>query len=433
MVATTRGQQPDLDRADDGIAHAGVGAGVEPVVQGEAVELVDQPAVRLVEAHQDHDRDGHERVGQHEQTEDQDDVRPHPTKGAHSSSSVPARLHVEQHHHHDDQHQDHRERAGGRIVVGVGEQVLDDVAHHALVGAAEQLGVDVVAGGRDEGQQGPGHHAGQRQRPGDLPEADERRGVEVTARLDQAVVDLVDAGEQRKHHERQEVVGQARDHRDGRGEQPAVLAEDLQELQGVHDETVVGQDQLPRQRAHQEAGEERGDHQHQHQVLPAARLERDGVGQHVAEHQAEQGGQAGVQERPQQGLPVVLQRIDVVAELPGHLVAGEHRPIGVVQARRDEGVERDDEEQRQPDDSGDEQQVPDPPALPHLLPRLSRRRAGRRPRRPGCGRGGRRTRVARRARPCHRCGRACGARCSARRRRAPGPRASSPGTSWTHR
>ena len=49
---------------------------------------------------------------------------------------------------------------------------------------------------------------------------------------------------------------------------------------------VVGQDQLPRQRADQEAGEERRDHQHQHQVLPAAGLERDRVGEHVAQDQA---------------------------------------------------------------------------------------------------------------------------------------------------
>src|SRR6478672_8070939 len=49
------------------VAPARVLAGVQPVVQGERVELVDQTVRGRVEAHQDHDGDRDERVGQHQQ------------------------------------------------------------------------------------------------------------------------------------------------------------------------------------------------------------------------------------------------------------------------------------------------------------------------------------------------------------------------------
>ena len=43
---------------------------------------------------------------------------------------------------------------------------------------AEQLGVDIVTGGRDERQQRPGEHAGHRQGQGDRAEGGEAVGVE---------------------------------------------------------------------------------------------------------------------------------------------------------------------------------------------------------------------------------------------------------------
>ncbi len=199
--------------------------------------------------------------------------------------------------------------AAARVVELHQEQAVDDVADHVLLRRPEQLGVDVVTGGRDEGQQRAGDQPGHRQRQGDLAERREPVGVQVLARLDQPQVDLLQAGVERQHHERQEVVGQAGDHRHRRGQQPTVGTEDVQRLQGAHDEAVVGQDRLPGQGAHQEAGEERRDDQHQHEVLPAAGLERDRVGQRVGQQQRERGRHAGVQQRPEERRLERLQRV----------------------------------------------------------------------------------------------------------------------------
>ena len=65
-----------------------------------------------------------------------------------------------------------------------------------------------------------GEHARQRQRQDDLAERRARRRVEVLGRLEQAEVDLLQAHVDRQDHERQEVVGEAADHRPGVFEQP---------------------------------------------------------------------------------------------------------------------------------------------------------------------------------------------------------------------
>ena len=72
-------------------AHARVLAGVQPVVQGEPVELVDQPAGRVVEAHQDDHEDRDERVDEHQEPEDQDEVLAEPASQAAPRSRPGAR------------------------------------------------------------------------------------------------------------------------------------------------------------------------------------------------------------------------------------------------------------------------------------------------------------------------------------------------------
>ena len=151
------------------------------------------------------------------------------------------------------------QRGGGRVVGHAQVASLDDVADHQRLGIAEQLGVDVVADGRDERQQRPGEDArhGERQRDPDERLADEvgaderpddrardperqgpvlhhqadddaeqaahdgagdgalrppRTGVQVLGRLEQALVDLLERHVQRQRHERQEVVGDAGHH-----------------------------------------------------------------------------------------------------------------------------------------------------------------------------------------------------------------------------
>ena len=126
----------------------------------------------------------------------------------------------------------------------------------------------------------------------------------------------------------------------------------------VHDEAVVGQDRLPGQGAHQEAGEERRDHQHQHEVLPPAGLERDGVGQRVGEQQREHGRQRRRTAATAGTAPgTSASASPVVRERPGHRVAGLERAVGVVERRGDQLDGRHHEEDDQPEHARQQQQV----------------------------------------------------------------------------
>jgi hypothetical protein len=117
------------------------------------------------------------------------------------------------------------------------------------VRSAEQLGVDEVAGGGNEGQQGSCEHSGKREGERDPQERHDAARVEVLRRLDEPVVDLFQAHVDRQGHKREEVVRDARDDRGRRREQTAVLCEEVEALQGLHDETLVTEQRLPRKRA----------------------------------------------------------------------------------------------------------------------------------------------------------------------------------------
>jgi hypothetical protein len=67
------------------------------------------------------------------------------------------------------------------IVALLQEQLGDLRADHPVLHVAQQLGVDVVAGGGDEREQRAGEHAGQRQREDDLAERPPN-GVEYRSR-----------------------------------------------------------------------------------------------------------------------------------------------------------------------------------------------------------------------------------------------------------
>ena len=142
------------------------------------------------------------------------------------SDSVPDEPGPDQHHHQHERHQDERQRRRGRIVGQLQEAALDHVADHRLARRAEQLGVDEVADRRYEREQRAGHHAGRCERQRHTGEDGPARAVQVVAGLEHARVDALEARIQRQDHERQEVVGDARDHgRRGR-EQAPVVAQD---------------------------------------------------------------------------------------------------------------------------------------------------------------------------------------------------------------
>ena len=152
-------------------------------------------------------------------------------------------------------------------------------------------------------EQRAGDDARHGQRPGDRAERRDGRRVQVRAGLQEPGVQPLQGREDRQHHERQEVVGQAADHRERRRRQPGVRRQQVQAVQGRHDEGVVGQDLLPRDGAQDEAGEERRDDQHeQHalQELAAPGAHRDDVRHRVADDQRGDGGQEREPERAQQ-------------------------------------------------------------------------------------------------------------------------------------
>ena len=198
-------------------------------------------------------------------------------------------------------------------------------------------------------------------------------GVEVGRRLDQPLVDLLQRDVQRQRHEGQEVVGDARDHRRARGQQPPLVADHPDALQRVHDEPVVGQDQLPAHRPQHVADEERQDDQQQHQVPVPARLERDEVRQRERDHEAQDRRRRGIADRAQEVLAVLADDVRVGRERPvedvaGLRIAGLQRHVELVD-------QRDREEDDQPQQTGPQEEPG------HELPAPVQRQAEHRARR----------------------------------------------------
>ena len=348
---------------------------VQPVVEREALPGEVVVAPRIVEReHGDHrDRDQH--VGDREPGVDADRAlaqppqpathlraRRPPARGgdrrlviAPGQRPAPRDPEVDHHHRQDQRHQHERERRRDRVVGDLQVLALDRVPDHRLVGAAEEVGVDVVADRGDERQQHPGDDPRRRQRQRHAPERAPGRRVQVPGCLDQAVVEALQVGVDRQDHERKEVVGEPGDHRGGGVEHAAVLGHDPDRAQELDHRTLVEQDRLPREGADQVGGEERRDHRQQQHPAPPAGAERDRVRERVGDQQRQGRGHAPVQERAQVLLLVVRDRVGEVRELPR-----EPKP-----ALQRAGLERDhaheehghDEEQTQPQQAGAQQQV----------------------------------------------------------------------------
>src|SRR6516162_4100711 len=77
---------------------------------------------------------------------------------------------VHDNEHRQRRHQRDRQGRPERLVLGLVELVADDVPDELVIPAAEDVRDDVLAGHRDEHQQGAGDHAGQGEAERDLPE-----------------------------------------------------------------------------------------------------------------------------------------------------------------------------------------------------------------------------------------------------------------------
>src|SRR6266508_1014464 len=99
------------------------------------------------------------------------------------------------------------------------------------------------------------------------------------------MVDLLERDVERKGHERQEVVGDARNDRDGGREEPSVVPEDAHVAQEADDGPLIREDRLPGERPNQVRDEERRNDEKQQEVLPPAATERDPVDEWVADQE----------------------------------------------------------------------------------------------------------------------------------------------------
>ena len=300
----------------------------------------------------------------------------------HSRSSVPLRLTYPRDEDQDHAHQDDRQRGRRRVVLQLQEVRLDDVADHRGVRSAEEAAarVDVVAGRRDEGEQRAGDDAGQRERQRHLEERGPRAGVQVAARLDVAQVEPLERGVDRQAHERDEVVGEAEDDGDRRAGDVGVLRHDVSacrnETTGPSSLRICFQARV-RSRNEMKNGAITIVERERLPERVAAQLDADEVRERIAEQQGEDRRDRRVRERPDDVRQVGLHDRDVVLPLERVVVLADVAELaGRLEARQDQGDERDQEEQAEVQRAGQQQEERDRAAPACGRFRGDRRRGG---------------------------------------------------------
>ena len=109
------------------------------------------------------------------------------------------------------------------------------------------------------------------ERAGDGAAAAPRAGVQVTRRLDQPEVDLLEGDVQRQDHERQELVGQPGHDRERRADDAEVGGDEAERVTDERQEDpLVAEDDPPRDGPDEEAREERGDDEEQQEASCSA-------------------------------------------------------------------------------------------------------------------------------------------------------------------
>ena len=120
------------------------------------------------------------------------------------------------------------------------------------------------------------------------------------------------------------------------------------------DRPLVGQDVQPRERPHEIRDEERRNDEQQEEVAPRACPERDPVDERIREDETRDRRDACVHERAHELLVVVADPVREVRELPRELEVREEPGLEGLVAQE---CERDQEEDRQPEDPRREQEI----------------------------------------------------------------------------
>ena len=264
----------------------------------------------------------------------------------------------EEEHQHDD------ERCAHRDLLPAADVEVDLVPDHArLRRAREEIRRVVVAEHRERDDRAAREHGRDRERERHQPERLVRARAQVTRRFEQAPVDTVEERVEREDHERHVPVDEAEDHRRRSSVEPRPrLADDADPEQHAVHPAVVLEEVDPGEHPHQVADEERRDQAQQEESLPAAAVAGDEVRDRVGDDERERSRDEHVDERAHEDR---LERAVAREELAGHEAERARVPIERVpggdrrlqdRVDRPEGdaehrVERDQEEDADPDDA----------------------------------------------------------------------------------
>ncbi len=356
---------------------------------GEPAEREPLPAgarAAVVEREQDRDRDRDDRPEDVEDRDHDEPARlgPRVAEPAHCLGGLPGlpgRAQVVEHQQEQHRREQHRQHRAGHLLGALTCELVDLVADQVrLRGGRDEVGRVVVAEHRQGDEHAAGEDPGHRERQRHAPERAERARAEIARRLDLPLVDPVERREQRQDQERDVAVDERDDH--GRalpvepaasgGEQPEPEEQPL-DPEVVEDPRApaVRREQVdPGEHPHQVVDPERHDQQEQDEPLPAAAVARREVGDGIADQEREGHRDRDELDRADRDTvrncsPCQMLRSTSsdVADVPVERVPERHRlgeRVLVAERDRDDCVEGDEEEDREPHDAGKGEQPPGP-------------------------------------------------------------------------
>ena len=141
----------------------------------------------------------------------------------------------------DDEDGEEKDSKGGAegLVAGPGELVLDDLADGGISPASHQVGDGKHGDGRNKNEEDAGGNTGLGEGKDDLAEDAGRAGPEVIGGFDQRTVELFHAGVNGENHEREEVVNQPENDREGCVHESDGRAGDLEGHEQGVEQTVM--------------------------------------------------------------------------------------------------------------------------------------------------------------------------------------------------
>ena len=282
--------------------------------------------------------------------------------------------------HQPEQHdrEEQRQRGADDLLRALARELVDLVAdHRRLRRGGDEVGRVVVAEHRQGDQHEPRQDPGPRERQRHPPEGAGRARTEIAGRLDLALVDPVERGVERQDQEREVAVGERHDHRERLPLEPAAprgeeVREDEQPLDPERAQhpgaEAVGREQVdPGEHPHQVVDPEREDQEQEHEPAVATRVARCEVRHRVADQQREHERDRDEHECPHEdgqellAVPDVLERGEHVADVPVERIPERDRlgeRVLVAERDRDDGVEREQEEDGEPEDAREREQAP---------------------------------------------------------------------------